>query len=261
MKAVILAGGKGTRLSEETHLLPKPMLEIGGKPILWHIMKIYARHGIKDFIVCLGYKGWVIKDFFLNYQAKISDFSLTLSDKSSLRFSDHTDENNWNVTLAETGEDSQTGARVWNIRKYLKGEKHFCLTYGDGVADIDISGLLEAHKKSGLIGTISSVRPSGRFGEIEIDNNIITEFNEKPNVGAGYINGGFMIFDAARVWDYFKPEGNLILETEVLPRIAKDKQLGAFKHDGFWQCVDTYREYVILNKLWEENNALWKTWK
>ena len=260
MRVVILCGGQGTRIRDVSEVLPKPMLPIGNRPILWHIMKIYAYYGIKDFILCLGYKGWVIKEFFLNYRAKVADVGLTLGDHNSLRFYNSTDESNWRVTLVETGEDSQTGARVWNVKKYLEGEEHFCLTYGDGVADINISSLLDTHKKSGLVGTITAVHPLGRFGEVEIENNRIVEFAEKPNVRQGYINGGFMIFDNRRVWDYFRPGEDLILEGEVLPKMLKEGQLGAFKHDGFWQCVDTPREYNILNELWKENKAPWKVW-
>ena len=260
MKAVILCGGRGTRIRDVSETLPKPMLPIGGKPILWHIMKIYAHYGIKDFILCLGYKGWMIKEFFLNYQAKTADVSLILGDNNSLQFHNSPCEVDWKVTLAETGEKSQTGARIWNIKKYLEGEECFCLTYGDGVADINISSLLDTHKKSGLAGTITAVRPLGRFGQIEIDADRISEFNEKPNIGAGYINGGFMVLDANRIWDYFRLGEDLILEGEVFPRMVKDKQLAVFKHAGFWQCVDTPREYAILNKLWEENKAFWKVW-
>ena len=260
MKAIILCGGQGTRIRDVSEILPKPMLPIGNRPILWHIMKIYAYYGIKDFILCLGYKGWVIKEFFLNYRAKVADVGLTLGDHNSLRFYNSTDESNWRVTLVETGEDSQTGARVWNVKKYLEGEEHFCLTYGDGVADINISSLLDTHKKSGLVGTITAVHPLGRFGEVEIENNRIVEFAEKPNVRQGYINGGFMVFDNKRVWNYFRPGEDLVLEGEVLPAMVKDRQLGVFEHIGFWQCVDTPREYNILNKLWKENKAPWKIW-
>ena len=260
MKVVILCGGRGTRIQDVSEILPKPMLPIGKRPILWHIMKIYAQYGIKDFVLCLGYKGWLIKEFFLNYRAKIADVSLTLGEHNSLQFYDSTDEADWRVTLVETGEAAQTGARVWNVKKYLEGEEHFCLTYGDGVADINLPSLLDTHKKSGLAGTITAVHPIGRFGEIEINDNKISEFAEKPNVREGYINGGFMVFDAIRVWDYFRPEEDLILEGEVLPKMLKDGQLGAFKHDGYWQCVDTPREYNILNELWKENKAPWKVW-
>ena len=261
MKVVILCGGMGTRLREETEYKPKPLVEIGGKPMLWHIMKIYAHYGIKDFILCLGYKGWLIKEFFLNYREKVADVSLTLGEDNSVQFYNFIDENDWKVTLAETGENSQTGARVWNVKKYLEGEKRFCLTYGDGVADINISSLLDTHKKSGLAGTVTAVHPLGRFGEIEINNNKICEFAEKPNVREGYINGGFMVFDTKQVWNYFKAGGDLILEKEVLPKMLADSQLGVFKHGGFWQCVDTLREYNILNKLWEEDKAPWKIWR
>jgi len=261
MKVVILCGGEGTRIRDVSEVLPKPMLPIGGKPILWHIMKTYAHYGMNDFILCLGYKGWVIKEFFLNYRAKVSDFSLILGQHNSMQFHDSADELNWKVTLVETGESSQTGARVWNVKKYLKEEEHFCLTYGDGVADINLTSLLDIHKKSGLAGTITAVHPLGRFGEIEMRDNKICKFAEKPNVREGYINGGFMLFNTEQIWDYFRAGEDLILEGEVLPKMLKDGQLGVFKHDGFWQCVDTPREYNILNKLWVENKAPWKIWK
>ena len=260
MKAVILAGGKGTRLADETFALPKPMIEIGGKPILWHIMKIYSYHGIKDFVICLGHKGWVIKEFFLHYRAKISDFTVTLGDEQSVQFHNPSGEEDWRVTLVETGEQAQTGTRIWNARRYLEGEEMFAVTYGDGVGDIDIQALIETHRQSGLIGTVTAVRPAGRFGEIEVQDHLITEFNEKPNVGSGYINGGFMLFDAKRIWPFFKNGEDMALEIGVLPEVVRQKQLGIFKHTGFWQCIDTYREYTMLNRMWDEGKAAWKIW-
>lgn len=262
MKAVILCGGRGTRIRDVSEILPKPMLPIGDKPMLWHIMKIYAYYGIKDFILCLGYKGWVIKDFFLNYRAKVSDISVTLNKQDSVIYHhEHNEELDWNVTLAETGEDSQTGARIWNARRYLEDCDIFSVTYGDGVADIDLNALLETHKKSGLSGTITGTHPSGRFGEIEVTDKIVSSFAEKPNVSGGLYNGGFMVFDRAVLDKYFRPGQDLILEAETLPKMVEDSQLGMYEHKGFWQCVDTPREHQILNQMWKENRAPWKVWK
>jgi glucose-1-phosphate cytidylyltransferase len=261
IKAVILCGGQGTRIRDVSEVLPKPMLTIGNMPIVWHIMKIYAHYGIKDFILCLGYKGWIVKEFFLNYHSKISDISINLGEPDSVIYHNSSGESDWNITLAETGENSQTGARVWNARKYLEDCDMFSVTYGDGVADIDIKALIKKHKDSGVLGTVTGVHPSGRFGEMEVSDNIITEFNEKPNVGTGLINGGFMIFDKSVIKKYFRPGNDLILEREVLSKMVKDKQLSLYKHPGFWQCVDTPREYGILNNMWDNNEAIWKIWK
>ena len=260
MKAVILCGGKGTRIRDASELLPKPMLPIGGRPILWHIMKIYAHYGIKDFVLCLGYKGWVIKEFFLNYCAKMSDITVSLDKEMPATYHNHSGEQDWKVTLVETGDIAQTGARIWKAGRYLEDCEKFCVTYGDGVADVNIKELLENHEKSGLLGTITGVHPSGRFGEMEIEKNLIIEFDEKPNVSTGMINGGFMVFDRKVIDKYFKPGDDLILERHVLTNMVKDKQLGVFKHNGFWQCVDTLREYNILNSMWDNNNAYWKVW-
>ncbi|OIO35455.1 MAG: glucose-1-phosphate cytidylyltransferase [Candidatus Omnitrophica bacterium CG1_02_44_16] len=261
MKSVILCGGQGTRIRDISEVLPKPMLSIGDRPILWHIMKIYAHYGIKEFILCLGYKGWLIKEFFLNYAAKTGDITLTLGDEGSVTLQNDHNEADWKITLVETGQTAQTGARIWNIRKYLKNCESFCVTYGDGVADINIAALLATHKKSQLMGTITGVHPSGRFGEMEIKGGLITQFNEKPNVSMGLINGGFMVFNKQAIGKYFGPGDDLILETEVLNRMVKNKQLGMYKHNGFWQCVDTPREYHMLNDLWRDNKAPWKIWK
>ena len=261
MKAVILCGGIGTRIRDVSEILPKTMLPIGDKPILWHIMKIYANYGIRDFVLCLGYKGWTVKEFFLNYHTKVSDVTVSLGKSDCIQFYSATDEDDWNVTLAETGEKSQTGARIWNVRKYLEGEKYFCVTYGDGVSDINISDLLDVHKKSGVVCTVTGVRPEGRFGELVIEKDKVTEFSEKTNVRSGYVNGGFMVFDAAKVWKYFRHGEDLILEGHVLAQIARDGQLGVYKHDGFWYCCDTPREYAKLNELWESTKAPWKMWR
>lgn len=260
MKVIILCGGQGTRIRDVSEVLPKPMLPIGERPILWHIMKIYAHYGIKEFILCLGYKGWAIKEFFLNYYAKISDITVTLDRENSIIYHNHCDEEEWKVTLVETGEASQTGARIWRAREYLEDCDLFSVTYGDGVADINIKALVDTHKKYDFLGTITGVHPSGRFGEMKINGNMIWEFNEKPNVSMGLINGGFMIFNRTVIDKYFRDGEDLVLEREVLVKMTKDKQLGVYQHEGYWQCIDTLREYNMLNKLWSEKKIPWKIW-
>ncbi len=260
-KAVILCGGQGTRIKDVSEILPKPMLPIGGRPILWHIMKIYSQYGFNDFVLCLGYKGWVIKEFFLNYLAKTSDVTLTLGKKDSVEFHNKNQESNWKVTLVDTGEDAQTGLRLLRAKEYLKDCGSFSVTYGDGVADVNIDKLLKAHQRSGLAATLTGVKPSGRFGEIEAKNGVIQEFNEKPQVSTGLVNGGFMIFNKEVLTRYIDGKKNESLESDVLPKIVKDKKLGVYEHAGFWQCVDTSREYTILNELWDSKKAFWRTWE
>ncbi len=260
MKAVILCGGQGTRIRDVSESLPKPMVPIGGKPILWHIMKTYSYYGVKEFILCLGYNGWKIKEYFLNYRTINNDFTVNAGDHGSVEFHDGVDEADWKVTLTDTGDEAMTGARLWKVRRYLEGEENFCLTYGDGVADIDVGKLVDLHKKQGKVGTITAVRPSGRFGEMILDGGIVSRFNEKPQSEEGWINGGFMVFDNKRVWDYFWPSDELILEREPLPSMVKDKELAVFQHKGFWTGMDTPREYHILNQMWKEGKAPWKIW-
>lgn len=259
MKVVILCGGRGTRIRDVSEHIPKPMLTIGDQPILWHVMKIYAHHGLKDFILCLGYQGWKIKEYFLNFHAMTSDFTLDLAHPDSITLHAESDYD-WRVTLADTGLESMTGARLWNVRKYLTDEDHFCLTYGDGVADIDINEVVAFHKRHGKVGTIAGVHPAGRFGELAMDGDRVVQFNEKPNITEGRINGGFMVFDAKRVWDYLWPEESLSLEAESLPAMAKAGDMVSYRHDGFWQCMDTAREYELLNQIWHDGNAPWKRW-
>jgi len=261
IKAVILCGGQGTRIRDVSEALPKPMLTIGGMPIVWHIMKTYAYYGIKDFVLCLGYKGWVVKEFFLNYNAKISDISMKLGKPDSVKYNKINNEADWDITMVETGESAQTGARIWNARKYLEDCDMFSVTYGDGVADVNINALIKTHKETNAMGTVTGVHPSGRFGEMEVSDNLVTEFNEKPNVGMGLINGGYMLFDKGAIKKYFRPGDDLILESEVLSGMVKDRKLGVYKHDGFWQCIDTPREYGILNNMWDTGKARWKVWK
>ncbi len=261
MKAVILCGGKGTRIQNASEVLPKPMLMIGDRPILWHIMKLYAHHGIKEFILCLGYKGCKIKEYFLDYKVMTNDITISLAEKNEIRFNSNIDDLDWQITMAETGDEVNTGGRLWKVRKYLDDQDHFCLTYGDGVADINISELVGFHKKMKKIITVTGVRPSGRFGEMRIERHVVTHFHEKPNVSEGWINGGFMVVDANRIWDYLWPEETLNLEKETLPALAKDGEMCAYQHSGFWQCMDTIREFDLLNELWQKNISPWKIWK
>ena len=259
IKVVILCGGLGTRLREETEYRPKPMVQVGGRPILWHIMKIYAHYGFKDFVICLGYKGNMIKEYFLNYEAMNNDFTMQLGNRNSTQFHSNHQEKDWCVTLVDTGEEAQTGARVKRIEKYIDGDL-FMLTYGDGVANINIEDLLKYHKSHGKIGTMTGVHPSSRFGELVIKNKQIIEFTEKPQIGEGLINGGFFVFNK-NFFNQLKEDDNCILEQEPLRNLAVDGELMVYPHDGFWQCVDTYRELEILNNLWESPNPPWNVWK
>ena len=259
VKVVILCGGRGTRLREETELRPKPLIEIGEKPILWHIMKIYSYYGFKDFVLCLGYKGELIKEYFLNYEAMNNDFTIKLGKKDQIIFHNNHLEKDWGVTLVDTGNLAQTGARIKKIEKYIDGDI-FMATYGDGVGNINIKKLLEYHKRHKNIGTITGVHPSSRFGELIIKNEKIKEFNEKPQVKEGFINGGFFVFNRG----FFKrlsEEDNCYLEHEPLEGLARGNQLSVYLHEGFWQCMDTQRELDILNDFWRRQEAPWKVWK
>lgn len=259
MKVVILCGGKGTRIRDVANNLPKPMVNIGDFPILWHIMKYYATYGFKEFILCLGYKGNVIKDFFLNYEASINDFTITLGKSTVVEFHNQNNESDWKVTLAETGSEALTGTRVKRIKKYV-GNNEFMLTYGDGLGDIDLKRLLQFHRENGKAMTVTAVRPPGRFGELDCDyNGVVTEFNEKPQATGGRISGGFFVC-SPKLFDYIDDDKNLMLEQEPMRSLQKDRQLVAYEHDGFWQCMDTYRDYKLLLRLWEEKNAPWKIW-
>lgn len=260
MKAVILCGGQGTRIRDASELLPKPMLPIGGKPIVWHIMKMYARHGVREFVLCLGYKGWLVKEFFLNYRAMTTDVTVTLGRHDALEFIGRHDEEDWRVTLAETGEETNTGGRVAAIRRYVDQDELFLLTYGDGVSDLDIGRTVAFHREHRRLATVTAVRPPGRFGEMRIEQGEVTEFNEKPQATEGFINGGFFVLDAKRIWDYIGTGPNTAFEREPLRKLAGDHQLVAFPHTGFWQPMDTAREYGLLNELWAAGKAPWKTW-
>jgi glucose-1-phosphate cytidylyltransferase len=260
-KVIILCGGQGTRIRDVADNLPKPMVTVGDRPILWHIMKLYAHYGVKDFVLCLGYKGWVIKEFFMNYQAFVSDITVTLGRQTTLEFNNEHPEQDWRIVLAETGMHTQTGGRIWRVRKYLQDSDIFCITYGDGVADIDISDLLAFHRSHERIGTVTGVRPAGRFGVLsarkEDDVTIVHEFREKPQTSEGLINGGFFVFDH-RLWDYLSDDPNLIFEQAPLRDLAQDGQLALYEHNRFWQPMDTYREWKYLNEIWETGNAPWR---
>jgi glucose-1-phosphate cytidylyltransferase len=258
MKVVILCGGKGTRLREETEYRPKPMVSIGSRPILWHIMKTYAQYGFKDFVLCLGYKGDMIKEYFLNYEAMNNDFTINLGDHNNIKLYNNGHENDWNVTLVNTGEDAMTGARVKRIEKFIDGDT-FLLTYGDGVANINIADLVKYHISHSKTGTMTGVRPSSRFGELNIQNNRVMKFNEKPQAMDGFINGGYFVFNNS-FFDYLTSEDDCILEKKPLEKLVNDGQLMVYPHLGFWQCMDTFREYELLNSLWKSNNAPWRVW-
>lgn len=255
MKAIILAGGLGTRISEETYLKPKPMVEIGNKPVLWHIMKIYSAYGINDFIVCCGYKSFMIKQFFANYFLYTSDVTFDIQNNKT-EIHNHTTEP-WKVTLVDTGEETGTGGRLKRVKSYL-GNEPFCFTYGDGVSDINISDLISFHKKHKKYATITAVQPPGRYGYMEITSEKVNKFIEKPHGDGGWINGGFFILES-KALDYIKnDEANW--EREPLENLAKDSQLVAYKHIKFWQAMDTLRDKNLLENLWESGKAPWKVW-
>lgn len=261
MKVIILCGGQGTRIRDANELVPKPLLPIGDRPIVWHIMKSYAAHGFTDFVLCLGFKGWLIKEYFLNYHSMTADLRVSLHHPAAPEVLNRHATEDWCVTLAETGETTQTGGRVAAVRRYVKDDDLFMVTYGDGVADVDVGALVAFHRAHGRVATVTAVHPPGRFGELGIRDGVVLEFNEKPQTTLGYINGGFMVFDARRVWDYLPP-GNpgLVLEHEPLQRLAAAGELVAYEHPGFWQPMDTLREYTLLNGLWASGAAPWKTW-
>ena len=258
MKVVILCGGLGTRLREETEYRPKPMVPIGGRPILWHIMKLYASQGHKDFVLCLGYKGEVIRDYFRNYLWNTSDVTLKLGRNPQIRYHSNHDEEDWTVTLLETGAETQTGGRLRRALPFID-ESDFLFTYGDGVTDSDINGSIAFHRSHGAVATITAVRPSGRFGELAMDGQTITAFREKPEREAGYISGGFMVLNR-RIESYLDATDACVFEKAPMERLAADGQLKAWCHDGFWQCMDTYREQQLLEREWLAGRAPWRKW-
>jgi len=256
MKAVILAGGLGTRISEESHLKPKPMIEIGGKPILWHIMKMYSHHGINDFVICLGYKGYIIKEYFSNYFLHMSDVTFCMRENSMeihQKFAEP-----WKVTLVDTGENTMTGGRLKRAAPYIKNEA-FCFTYGDGVSDVDIGAVIKAHRAAAKQVTVTAVQPSGRFGAMHLEGNAVTHFVEKPEGDGGWINGGFFVLEP-EVMDLI-PGDEVIWEREPLEALASSGQLHAFRHQGFWQPMDSLRDRNHLEELWASEKAPWRIWK
>jgi glucose-1-phosphate cytidylyltransferase len=257
MQVVILAGGAGTRLREETEFRPKPMVHIGRWPILWHIMKIYSHYGFNNFVTCLGYKGEMIKDYFLRYRIMANDFTIELN-KRKVTLHNDSEESKWKVTLVDTGLKSMTGCRLKRIQPHIEGDT-FLATYGDGVSDVDIRELVKFHRGHGKIATVTGVAPASRFGELLVDGNRVREFSEKPQTHSGLINGGFFVLDR-RIFDYLSSNENCIFEREPLERLAKDGELMVFKHKGFWQCMDTLRDTQYLNELWEKGEAPWKVW-
>ena len=257
MKVVILCGGLGTRLREETEFRPKPMVPVGGRPMLWHIMKYYAHFGHKDFILCLGYKGEVIKDYFRNYHWNTSDVTLKLGRSPEIRYHNRHDEEDWNVTLLDTGQTTQTGGRLRCALSHVPDET-FLMTYGDGVTDSDLNASIRFHEKHGRLATLTAVRPSGRFGELALDGHTITGFREKPEQESAFINGGFFVLNR-RIADYLDGD-DCVFERKPLERLASEGNLHAYQHPGFWQCMDTYREQQMLDQLFNSGKAPWKVW-
>jgi glucose-1-phosphate cytidylyltransferase len=255
MKAVILAGGLGTRISEESHLRPKPMIEIGGKPILWHIMKMYSHHGINDFVICLGYKGYIIKEYFSNYFLHMSDVTFCMQENSVEIHQKYAEP--WKVTLVDTGENTMTGGRLKRVESYIR-DAAFCFTYGDGVSDLDIGRLISFHMRSGRLATVTAIQPPGRYGALQMDGDAVHAFQEKPAGDGAWINGGFFVLEPG-VLAYIKDDST-VWEAEPLQRLAVDGQLAAYQHQGFWQAMDTLREKNQLEQLWSSGKAPWKTW-
>jgi len=258
LPCVILCGGQGTRLREETEYRPKPMVEVGGNPILWHIMKIYSTFGVERFILCLGYKGWVIKQFFLRYNELERDFTVYTDGSRPIEFHNSAPHDPWQVTCAETGELTATGARLKRVRHYIDTPTFF-FTYGDAVGDIALDRLLDFHYREGRIGTVTGVNPTSRYGEMHVDGDRVEEFNEKPTVAEGWVSGGFFVFEQG-IFDYLDDDPGLFLELDPLRRLARDGQLSVHKHRGAWHPMDTYRDYLALNELWRSGDPPWKIW-
>jgi glucose-1-phosphate cytidylyltransferase len=256
MKAVILAGGLGTRISEETHLRPKPMIEVGGKPILWHIMKMYSTYGVNEFVICCGYRGYVIKEYFANYFLHMSDVTFDMA-RNEMQVHQQKAEP-WKVTLVDTGEATMTGGRLKRVASYVQNEAEFCFTYGDGVSDLDIAASIAFHRRHGRLATVTAVRPPGRYGALETDGGVVTAFSEKPRGDGGLINGGFFVL-SPRCIDYIGGD-DVAWESGPLTALAVARQLMAFEHRGFWQPMDTLREKNLLEELWSSGRAPWKTW-
>jgi glucose-1-phosphate cytidylyltransferase len=260
MKVVILCGGRGTRLREETEFRPKPMLPIGNRPILWHIMKIYATHGHRDFILCLGYKGELIREYFRSYLWMASDVTLTLGRSPTVKFHSSHEEEDWTVTLVDTGEDTMTAGRIKRVEKYVRPDSEFFLTYGDGVGDVKVNDVLSLHHQCGKLLTLTAVNPPGRFGDLKLgDAASVLQFNEKPQVDSGWISGGFFAV-SSKVFDLLQNTDDTMFEHEPMRRMTAAGELAAYRHRGFWQPMDTLAEYTFLNKLWREGQAPWKIW-
>lgn len=261
VQTVILAGGFGTRLREQTEFIPKPMVSIGTKPILWHIMKIYSHYGYKRFVICLGYKGEIIKEYFFHYRIRNSDFTIHLGNKEKeyVHIHDKHNKDDWEVTLTDTGLRAMTGARIKRIERYIDTDIFF-VTYGDGVANIDLNKLMDFHLSHGKLATITGVRPPSRFGELITDDKRVVEFSEKPQVGSSLINGGFFVFNRG-VFSYLSEDDQCTLERTPLERLAKDGELMVYQHTDFWQCMDTLRDLNLLNEYWKSGDAPWKTWE
>ncbi len=259
MKTVILAGGLGTRISEESHLKPKPMVTIGEQPILWHIMKLYSHYGFHDFVICCGYKGYVIKEYFADYYLHRSDVTFDFSAGNRMTVHENVAEP-WRVTLVDTGLNTQTGARIKRVQKYI-GDEPFLLTYGDGVSDVDLNAVLERHRSSGKVVTLTGVQPGGRFGVLDLDEEgtAVSGFREKAKEDGGWINGGFMVMEP-EIFDYLSPEEGCVLERGPMEALARDGKLGIYKHNGFWQCMDTQRDRIQLENLWQSGAAPWEVW-
>ena len=257
MPVVILCGGQGTRLREETEYRPKPMVEIGERPILWHIMKIYSVFGLDRFVLCLGYKGWEIKQYFLRYKEMLGDFTISMDGSRAPEFHNDDGLESWRVTCAETGLDTATGARLRRVRQYVDAPT-FCFTYGDAVGNVDIDALLDFHHAQGRLATVTGVRPTSRYGELQVDGSKVVEFAEKP-VAEGVVSGGFFVFQR-EVFDYLSDDPQLFLEQQPLQHLARDGQLSVYLHEGFWHPMDTYRDYLHLNAVWKQENPPWKIW-
>ncbi len=255
---VILCGGKGTRLREETGYRPKPMVEIGEQPILWHIMKIYSTFGLGRFLLCLGYMGWEIKQYFLRYPEMHRDFTVSMDGKVPLEYHNRLGDESWRVTCAETGAETGTGGRLWRVRQYLNSQT-FCFTYGDAVGNVDIDALLDFHWRQGRIATVTGVHPTSRYGEMRVENGQAVEFNEKPTLAEGVVSGGFFVFER-EIFDYLNDDPQLFLELEPLQRLARDGQLSVYLHRGYWHPMDTYRDYLHLNDVWKQGQPPWKSW-